>query len=66
MLLEAATCLLESEPAMRVTEIAFRCGFQSSQYFSNVFRDRHGHTPSDHRKRAFCSGIPNGSAANGP
>lgn len=56
--LETANRLLESEPAMSVTEIAFRSGFQSSQYFSQVFRGRHGHTPTDHRKRALRSGKP--------
>jgi AraC-like DNA-binding protein len=35
---------------MSITEIAFRCGFQSSQYFAKVFRGRSGHSPSDHRK----------------
>lgn len=49
--LETASRLLTREPAMSITEIAFRCGFQSSQYFAMVFRGRHGHSPSDHRKR---------------
>jgi AraC family transcriptional regulator, 4-hydroxyphenylacetate 3-monooxygenase operon regulatory protein len=53
--LENAARLLEEEPAMSVTEIAFRSGFQSSQYFSQVFRSHHGHTPSEHRKRALHS-----------
>jgi AraC family L-rhamnose operon regulatory protein RhaS len=48
--LQAATLLLTRHAAMSITEIAFRCGFQSSQYFAKVFRGRSGHSPSDHRK----------------
>ena len=49
--LEAATRLLTLQPELSVTEIAFRCGFQSSQYFSKVFRKQHGHSLSEHRSR---------------
>lgn len=48
--LETAVRFLESDPELSVTDIAFRCGFQSSQYFARVFREHHGCTPSDHRK----------------
>ena len=48
--LEAAARLLLGQPQSSVTEIAFRCGFQSSQYFARAFRERHGHSPSEHRK----------------
>ncbi|HVX63167.1 MAG TPA: AraC family transcriptional regulator [Pirellulales bacterium] len=34
-----------------VTSIALRCGFSTSQYFSNVFRKHFGLTPSDFRRR---------------
>jgi AraC-like DNA-binding protein len=34
-----------------VTSIALRCGFSTSQYFSNVFRKQFGLTPSKFRKR---------------
>jgi len=47
--LECAASLLTADPQMSVTEIAFRCGFQSSQYFSRVFREHHGFTPSEYR-----------------
>ncbi len=47
----AAARLLMLDPESSVTDIAFRCGFQSSQYFSNVFRKQHGHSPSYHRSR---------------
>lgn len=48
--LENASVLLSLTPQMSVTEIAFRCGFQSSQYFSKAFRERYGLTPSQYRK----------------
>lgn len=47
--LEAAARFLSEQPESSVTEIAFRCGFQSSQYFAKVFRSHHGHPPSGHR-----------------
>ena len=49
--MEAATRFLTHHPELSITEIAFRCGFQSSQYFSNVFRKQHGHSPSEYRSR---------------
>lgn len=48
--LKSAAELLTREPQMSITEVAFRCGFQSSQYFARVFRNYHGHAPRDHRK----------------
>jgi len=48
--MEAASRFLTLQPELSVTEIAFRCGFQSSQYFANVFRRQHGHSPSEHRR----------------
>jgi len=47
--LSEAARLLAAHPEMRITEIAFHCGFQSSQYFTKVFRRHHGHAPSRHR-----------------
>jgi AraC family L-rhamnose operon regulatory protein RhaS len=47
--MEAASRFLTHQPELSITDIAFRCGFQSSQYFSNVFRKQHGHSPSKHR-----------------
>ena len=49
--IEAAAQLLTLDPESSVTDIAFRCGLQSSRYFSNVFRKQHGQTPSDYRRR---------------
>jgi len=43
----AATMLKETERS--VTEVAMLCGFNTSQYFSNVFRKYHNRTPSGFR-----------------
>lgn len=61
--LETAARLLIEEPGLGVTEIAFRCGFQSSQYFAKVFRERHGRSPSEHRKLKATSSSGKGSTA---
>lgn len=54
--LVAAARLLRERPKCSVTDIAFDCGFQSSQYFAHQFHRRFGHTPSDHRKLGTGSG----------
>ena len=43
--LEQAAAMLRLPDRGSVTEIAFRCGFNSSQYFSNAFRKRYGYAP---------------------
>jgi len=61
--MESAAALLAAEPRMSVTEIAFRCGFQSSQYFAKAFRACHGQTPGKYRKgRVGNEGIGKDSA----
>lgn len=52
---EAAKELLESRLELSVTDVAFACGFQSSQHFATVFRHQAGCTPSRFR------GIPKSS-----
>jgi AraC-like DNA-binding protein len=47
--LEEASRLLKSPDHNSVTEIAFSCGFNSSQYFSNSFRKRYGRAPNASR-----------------
>lgn len=47
--LDRAVRLLRLAPAMSVTEIAFECGYSSSQYFATQFRRRYGHSPSGYR-----------------
>ncbi len=51
---EAAGRLLMESPEVSITETAFRCGFQSSQYFAKVFRARQGCPPSAFRKQAVA------------
>ena len=47
--LDRAARLLGHELAMSVTDIAFECGYSSSQYFATQFRRRYGISPSDYR-----------------
>ncbi len=50
---EKASEFLISEPEQSVTEIAFACGFASSQYFATVFKQHHKCTPRQFKtKRA--------------
>ncbi len=42
-------CALLKESALPVTEIAMRCGFSDSNYFSRAFRKSTGMTPSQYR-----------------
>jgi len=48
--LDAAARLLKEQPGLTVTEVAFACGFSSSQYFATVFRRRYSVTPAASRK----------------
>ncbi|MCL6527010.1 helix-turn-helix transcriptional regulator [Meiothermus granaticius] len=48
--LETAAKLLHHHPNRPITEIAFNCGFSSSQYFANRFRAHKGCTPREYRK----------------
>ena len=48
--LEKAAQLLRSDPVRAITEVAFDCGFESSQYFANVFHERFGCAPSEYRQ----------------
>jgi AraC-like DNA-binding protein len=45
--------LLQGNPEINITEIAFRCGFQSSQYFARVFRQQRGQAPGELRRDAM-------------
>ncbi len=49
--LEHAAAWLSKDPRTSVTEIAFHCGFQSSQYFSRAFREKFGVTPRSWRRK---------------
>jgi len=46
---KAYPLLLESD--LNITEIAYRVGFSSSKYFSQVFKEEFGQTPSDFRQQ---------------
>lgn len=50
---EAAAGLLRAEPGLSITEVAFRCGFNSSQYFASVFRAHQGCAPTAYRTEAL-------------
>jgi AraC family L-rhamnose operon regulatory protein RhaS len=47
--IEEAARMLETAPGASITEIAFLCGFNSSQYFATAFQSRKGCTPSEFR-----------------
>lgn len=47
----AAACTELRQPGTRVTELAYRLGFSSSQYFATVFRRFTGLTPSAYADR---------------
>ena len=47
----AAQMLASREPNLSITEIAFRCGFQDSNYFSRQFRRFTGTNPRSFRSR---------------
>ncbi len=47
--LRAAAELLRSASKKSITDIAFDCGFSSSQYFATAFRKHHGQTPRQYR-----------------
>ena len=49
---EAAATLLRASRTLNMTEVALRCGFQSSQYFATVFRRQMGCTPSRYAREA--------------
>ena len=48
----AAAELLATQPELSVTEVAFRCGFNSSQYFASVFKAHQGCAPTEYRSAA--------------
>ncbi len=56
--LEAASRLLLQQPEKSITEVAFACGFNSSQYFATVFQAHHACTPSDFRQQHLVKSRP--------
>lgn len=51
--IERASELLRTQPDLNITEVAFRSGFASSQYFSTVFSAHLGVTPREFRRSAI-------------
>lgn len=49
----AMSLRLLTESSCSIIEIADQCGFQSPSYFTKLFREKYGVTPT-----AFCSGAP--------
>ncbi len=49
--LQRAEQLLEEEPKMSISEIAYACGFNDSNYFSHRFKQAYGHSPKMQRGR---------------
>jgi AraC-like DNA-binding protein len=41
---------LLKDPDQRLTEIAYRCGYSTQQYFNKIFRDYYGKSPGEIRK----------------
>jgi AraC family L-rhamnose operon regulatory protein RhaS len=53
--LDKAARQLREDPSLSVTEIAFRNGFNASQYFATCFRRRFGCAPQEYRRRETMS-----------
>jgi AraC-like DNA-binding protein len=53
---------LLSETTLTVKEVAFRCGFESEQYFCRLFRSKTGASPGAWR-RDFARGRTTGAAS---
>ena len=49
--LQKAEYMLRNEPGRSVSEIAYACGFNDSNYFSDKFRRSYGVSPSSLRRR---------------
>ena len=51
--LELAKTLLLDNPNLSVAEVAYSCGFATSQYFSTVFKKQEKCTPMEYRSRVL-------------
>ncbi len=52
---DAAATMLLKQPEASITQVAFACGFQSSQYFATVFHRRRGCPPREWRRQQASS-----------
>ena len=53
--LQMAKKILEERPELNVSEIAYMCGFASSQYFSTVFKKHEKCSPNEYRSKYLDS-----------
>jgi AraC-like DNA-binding protein/mannose-6-phosphate isomerase-like protein (cupin superfamily) len=53
--LDRAAAEIRSSPPLPITDIAFKYGFNSSQYFATTFHKRHGASPSAYRANASAT-----------
>jgi AraC family L-rhamnose operon regulatory protein RhaS len=51
--LEMSKKILSDQPEMNISDIAYLCGFSTSQYFATMFKKHEKCTPLEYRKRTF-------------
>ena len=51
-------CRLLLETKLSITDIAFECGFNDSNYFGDAFRHMKGVSPNKYRKNKELVGLP--------
>ncbi|MGM9632108.1 MAG: helix-turn-helix domain-containing protein [Eubacteriales bacterium] len=56
--LQKAEHMLKNEPSRAITEVAYACGFNDSNYFSYKFKKAYGKTPSEVRDAHLVSDAP--------
>lgn len=49
--LKAASEMLKKSPEKNIQDIAYDCGYASSQYFSTQFKKRYGSSPKEFREQ---------------
>ena len=47
--------MLQGHTAASISDVAYACGFESSQYFATVFRRHTGRSPSAYRAERACA-----------
>ena len=57
--LQKAETMLKNEPSRAITEVAYACGFNDSNYFSYKFKKAYGMTPSEVRDQPIIGVPPN-------
>ncbi len=57
--LQKAETMLKNEPSRAITEVAYACGFNDSNYFSYKFKKAYGITPSEVRDQPSIGVPPN-------